>query len=456
MWRKFYNLYIAPRQGHEDAGNREFVLNVLLAGTFTVMVFAFLSLLQSYFLLGHHFVLPRIVSVVVMLGIVGGMYALSRSGKYKLAAYSFIALYFLIAVGVSMSWGLTMPVTVVLFGLIVVLAGILIGARHSLYGFGAVVLAMLALNMLEAKSISNPDWSWMDDPSNSGMLIGVVMVFGIIAIVSWLFNYRMERSLHRAERAEAALKRQKAQLEKTVEKRTRELQEAQLEKVQELYRFAELGQISTALMHELANHLTTLTFDIESLEAENRSRMLTRAKRSMHYIDKMVIQVRDQLRGKTRMRVFNVAAETQTVIGILQHKAAQGGVHVVWEVLKNEDRLRTKGDPLRFRQLLANIISNGIDAYKELKTDPKQVLITATTKGDFITVKVEDWAKGIQPEDRPKLFDPFFGTKKGGLGLGLFISRQIAQDHFGGNITLDTSKSHTVFVITLKAYEPAP
>ncbi len=455
MWRKFYSRFIAPRQGHEDTGNREFVLNVLVTGAVVTMLIAQSSLVYNYFVLGYHHLLPTIISVFVMLAVAGTIYALSRKGHYRAAAYSFIGLYFFIALGVAWSWGLGVPVAVALFGLIVVLGGILLGARYSLYSFAVVVLSIITLKILELGGVYRPDLSWMENPSDGGSLTGVILLFGVIAIVSWLFNFRMERSLHRAERAESALKRQKANLERIVEKRTRELQETQLEKVQELYRFAELGQLSTALMHELANHLTTLTFDIESLDAQNHSQMLQRAKRSMHYIDKMVIQVRDQLRGKTRMRMFNVSAEAQAVIGILQHKASQAGVHMVWEIPKNEVKLRTKGDSLRFRQLLANVISNGIDAYKEMKAETKQVSVAATTKGNLITIRVEDWAKGVRPEDRPKLFDPFFGTKKGGLGLGLFIARQIAQDHFGGNITLDTSKSHTVFVITLKTHEPS-
>lgn len=453
-WRKFYKRFIAPKQGDEDTGNRELVLNVLLSGAVVTMLIAQGSLLYSYVVLGYGDRLPTIISVCGMLAAVATIYVLARKGRYKLAAYSFIGLYFLIAVGVTFSWGLGMPATVALFSLIVVVGGILIDARHSLYSFGVVLATVIFLRFLELQGTYKPDLSWTTDPSNGGNLTGVLLMFGIMAIVSWLFNFRMERSLHRAERAEAALKRQKAQLEQTVEKRTRELQQAQLEKVQELYKFAELGQLSTALMHELANHLTTLTVDIESLEAENRTRMLQRAKRSMHYIDKMVQQVRDQLRGKTRARIFSAVAETGAVIDMLQHKAGQAGVQLVWEKPKNETTFRVRGDTLRLRQLLANIISNGIDAYESSPKKAKQVKVSGSSKNGFITLKIEDWGKGIASKDHTKLFDPFQGSKKGGLGLGLFIAKQIAHDHFGGNVALDANQTHTVFVITLKAYEP--
>lgn len=449
MWRKYYNLYIAPRQGDEDARNREFVLHVLLAGAVATMLLALVVLCNSYFILGSKSALATLLSVLVMLAVAAGIYKLSRRGWHKAAAYAFIGLYFIIAVGAALTWGVTMPATVALFGLIVVLCGILVGARYSLYGFGVMAVTFFVLRMLQSSGVYHPDLSWTSDPSGADELIGVVLVFGVIAIVSWLFNFRMERSLHRAERAETALRRQKAELEKMVEKRTRELQVAQLEKVQELYRFAELGQSSTALMHELANHLTTLTLDIESLHAENRSSMLTRAKRNMHYIDKMVLQVRDQLRGKTRARTFDAAGEAKAVLDILQHKAIQAEVSLQWQQ-SDDQKLRVHGDPLRFRQLLANVVSNGIDAYED-GLENRQVIVGATANKDLVTIRVEDWGRGIKEADRAKLFDPFFGTKKRGMGLGLFIARQIAQDHFSGNVTLDVSSSHTVFVITLKA-----
>lgn len=449
MVRKFYRRFIAPRSEDEDTSSREFVLNVLLVGAAFTMFLALVELIPNYLLGRAPENAETIISVLVMLGAIGVIYRLSRTGRHRLAAILFVLLYFMIVFWTSMDWGLTMPANVGLFSLIIVLCGILIGARYSLYGFVAVLVGIIALRFLQTSGVYSPNLEWTGDPSGGDELIGLCLMLGIIAIVSWLFNVRMERSLHRAERAEQALLRQKAQLEKTVEKRTRELQEAQLEKVQELYKFAELGQLSTALMHELANHLTTLTIDIESLEAENRSQMLQRAKRSMGYIDKMVMQVRDQLHGKTYNRTFNVVAEIEVVAAMLQHKALLANVSLDTKQIKNL-KLSVRGDALRLRQLLANIISNAIDSYDD-QTD-RRVVVSAAVRRETVKIVVEDWGRGIPEADRPKLFEPFFGTKKKGLGLGLFIARQIAQDHFDGDITLDTTKPHTAFVISLKAH----
>ena len=71
--------------------------------------------------------------------------------------------------------------------------------------------------------------------------------------------------------AEDELRIEKSLLAVRLEKRTQKLQAAQLKEMQQLYRFAELGQLSTALLHDLANHLTVLTIDIEDIHKKQHS-----------------------------------------------------------------------------------------------------------------------------------------------------------------------------------------
>ncbi len=450
MLQKLYSYFIAPRQQDEDTRNREYVLNVLLAGTAAIMLATIVLLLMSWLIWQNSFIAPRILLVLGMMVIVGTIYVVARRRRYYPAAGALVLFYLLIATAVAATWGVTMPIAVLLFGLIVVLAGILLGPKRSLYTALVVAIAIVALKLGETQKIIHPDLTWTDDPSNAGTLMGFMLIFIVIAVVSWLFNVKMEQSLQRARRAEAALKRQKQMLETIVEKRTRQLQEAQFEKVQELYRFAELGQLSTALMHDLANHLTTLNLDIESLEAQSRSRMLRRIRRSMGYIDNMVARVRDQLKGKSACRTFSVAAETGGIITVLAHKASQAGVAIEWHPSPQARKIHCRGEPVRFRQLMTNLISNAIDAYDNVASDERVVRISAIPGKNNCTITIEDWGKGINPAHRAKLFEPFYSTKKSGMGLGLFIARQIAEQ-FGGSISIDPKADHTVFNLKLKA-----
>lgn len=451
MFQNLYTIFIAPKRHNEDDRNREMVLNVLLSSTLMALILSLPIFLYNYFFLGKGFALGRMLWIVMTLVIVATIYRLSRTGRYRIAAFLLVLIYFLIGCLIVASWGITTPVGLLIFGLVTVLAGILLGPRHSLYAAAAVIALLSAIHAATTKGLLSPDLSWTVAQPEIGDLIAFSLIFCLMAVVSWLFNRQMERSLLRAERAEAALTKQKNLLETTVEERTRELQTTQLEKIQQMYRFAELGQLSTALLHELSNHLTTLTLDIEGLKDQGRSRVLSRAKRSIHYIDDMVVRVRDQLHGKSSSRPFNIVDEVDAVVKMLRHKAQAHDVILKWEPPADKKFWRARGEPIRLRQLIANLISNGIDAYYESRDfeEKRDVQIELAATNNSIIITVADWGRGISERDQSKMFEPFFSTKQTGMGMGLYIAKQIAEEHFLGTIKIDSSQKNTVFVVTL-------
>ena len=314
MLHRLYNVFIAPRQHDQDIRNRELVLNVLLAGTLVMLGLFFLLILFNLAALHYRYVLARLILLAPIIALTGALYTISRRGHYRVAAFTLVGIYFLLASGMVYHWGVTLPIPELLNGLTIVLAGVLLGPTYALYAAAGASGVLIGCQLATTHHLIHPDYSWtLIAPSMSDVL-GFCVLFAVIALVSWLFNQQMERSLHQAEAAEAALTRQKATLETTVELRTSQLAAEQLERIQQMYKFAELGQLSTALLHDLANHLTSLTLDIEGLEAQNRSRMLQRAKHSIHYMDDMVLRVRDQLHGHSQRRQFSVASEIEDVI----------------------------------------------------------------------------------------------------------------------------------------------
>ncbi len=456
IWKKLYHLIIAPRQRDVDLRNRELVLNVLLAGTLAILLATFFILVGLFLVKHEGYMGPRALALLAVLAFVGGLYGMSRLGRHKIPSFLLVGVYFLLATTLVSQWGINIPTGILLFGLVIVLSGILLGPTYSLYTAAAVGLTLTLVVEAASRGYLHPDQSWTSQPGDMIDVAGFCLIFGVIALVSWLFNHQMERSLRRAERAEVALIKQKDSLEDTVHERTQELQTMQLEKIQQMYRFAELGQLSTALLHELANHLTTLTMDIEGLESQARSNILSRAKRSIRYIDDMVVRVRDQLHGTSNIRTFGAIGEIEEIIKVLRHKAQAADVLIKWEHPADRKSLRSRGEPIRLRQLMANLISNGIDAYHEPKNDDekRQVQIIAASSGNNIVITVNDWGGGISAGDRKKLFEPFFSTKKTGMGMGLFIAKQIVEEHFLGSITIDETKQYTSFVVKLPKADP--
>jgi two-component system NtrC family sensor kinase len=103
-------------------------------------------------------------------------------------------------------------------------------------------------------------------------------------------------------------------------------------------------------------------------------------------------------------------------------------------------------------QVLLNLGLNAIDA-----TDRAgNIRIVARSIDDRLEFRVEDDGRGIRLADRCRLFQPYFTTKPQGTGLGLFISRQIAEE-LGGTLTYQTELGQgTTFTVRLPALRSEP
>jgi signal transduction histidine kinase len=100
-------------------------------------------------------------------------------------------------------------------------------------------------------------------------------------------------------------------------------------------------------------------------------------------------------------------------------------------------------DAERLRQALVNIVGNAIQAVdpQEPPSDGDRIrLRTAKLTSRRVAITVTDKGTGIAPEDLPRVFDPFFTTRRTGTGIGLAISRNIIEG-LGGRITVSSERN---------------
>ncbi|MCS0495493.1 PAS domain S-box protein [Ancylobacter sp. MQZ15Z-1] len=91
-------------------------------------------------------------------------------------------------------------------------------------------------------------------------------------------------------------------------------------------------------------------------------------------------------------------------------------------------------DPVQIQQIVVNLVRNAIEA-ASVSPEPA-IRVSTRLKGDDVILDVQDNGPGIAPEALPKLFEAFASSKRRGMGLGLAISRTIAQNH-GGDLLVD-------------------
>lgn len=435
-------------QEHPDRNSRR-ICQVAIGGTYLVTGFATVLLgISSWMDFTPGILVPLSVCVLAFAYIIG-THRLVQKGRYHTAAYMILGFYTILATGIIWAWGINTPMGPLLFGLVVVLAGILLTARHALYVMGIVGTILVILQTCQSLGLYTPNTSWIINAghSNFGDVFGYWAIYGMLALASWLYNREMESSLAQAKRAEKALLRQKATLELQVQRRTKQLQESQLEELQQMYRVTELGQIGISLLHDLANNLTALQLEIEGLEGEQKSDNITHARQITHYLGDIVDSTRSRIHGVPHKRTFDIIKKTNDTIAFLRYKATKSNVDINWRPPSRG--LRYYADPVSFSQVLTLLISNAIDAYEHSPTRTQRQVDLTMHRGDSqLTITIGSWSK-IDKKMRANLFKPFNSSKKTGMGLGLYIAKQTIASQLGGTLSLRTNNHYTVFIITL-------
>jgi signal transduction histidine kinase len=352
-------------------------------------------------------------------------------------------------------WGISLPAALLFSCITIVLSGMLLDPGKTLYMAAILIGALFVLQTGFEHGTYHPDLSWSARSSNYGDVVGYGALFAMLALVSWLFGREIVRSFERAEQAEAGLLQEKLLLETRVIERTAKLRVMQLEKVQQLHRFAELGQLSTAMMHELANRLTSLSLDIETLHGQQQSDALQRAQTTLRYIDTMTRNVSKRLHGLPVQRPFDVTEHTKKVIKSLDRKSAELGVDIQLDVLPTAEGSKSFGDSVQFAQVMSIVLTNALESYDGLPDQnkhPRTVLVEIAAPKQQVVIRIVDHGRGIAEDQRHLLFKPFNSNKKQSMGVGLYIAKTILKTHFNGEIRLDKSTEQTEFVVILPIY----
>ena len=106
--------------------------------------------------------------------------------------------------------------------------------------------------------------------------------------------------------------------------------------------------------------------------------------------------------------------------------------HVTLRLSLGRDIPQVMGDRVQIQQVVINLIMNAVEAMQVVSVRPPVLLVSSFYEEHRgVTVSVKDNGVGILDETRSRVFDPFFSTKPGGLGIGLSICRSIVEDHDG-------------------------
>lgn len=454
MIRWLYLVLIKPRMVNEDLRRREFILNLLLLGLLGMASFAILKDLTTLLRSLAEGMVYRGTGNIVVYGAFAFffvLYILSRVRFSQVAAYIFVLVNYLLATYTLYLWSIVLPQGLLMYALVVTMASVLISTTFSLVMTGLTSLTLIGLAIAQDAGIHQPDLYWNKEPGTVNDALVYAITLAVIALVSWLSNREIERSLQRARRSEQALKEERDSLEIKVEERTRELRQAQLEKINQLYRFAEFGRLTAGMFHDLINPLTMVSLNLEKISSKERSLMLERAVEGTKRIERFLKAARKQIQQQRELTTFRLVEEIDQLTEVLGHRLRKYKIKL--NVAGSSD-LQLYGNAVKFYQLMVNLIVNAIDSYEEAGTPAakRQIEIRLTQEKEKIKITVQDWGAGIPKANLPHIFDPFFTTKTTdkGTGIGLSIAHDIVTEEFKGTITVTSQpKKGTLFTILI-------
>jgi two-component system NtrC family sensor kinase len=271
-------------------------------------------------------------------------------------------------------------------------------------------------------------------PAEKQLLTPLLLTLVIIGWVTWASSALaslLKRVGDHLSELNRELEDHRTQLEARIAERTRELQEAQAHVLHQ-EKMAAFGLLAAGIAHEVGNPLTSISSLIQMLERRDQDRY---TKEKLTLISGQLDRIQTTLRelvnfsrpaSTARSRV-SIAEVVQEALHIAKYYKRTKGRRIEMSVPGHLPAVMGVRDQLV--QVFLNLILNAIDA-----TDTGgRILVRAQAEDDCLIVHVEDDGVGITAAHLPRLFQPYFTTKKHGTGLGLFVTRRLLIDH-GGDI----------------------
>jgi len=375
---------------------------------------------------------------------------IARKKHYVLAGWMILLFYTVISTSTLLVWGLNASVGILTIGLVVFLSGVILGTKYIPWVVLIIVMLLLLVHVVHNLGLIKPELESLSKPSHYADVLTYGTILSVFALISWLSSRQTEDSLRRAKIAEEKLRIEKDTLADKFIEQSRRLHQTQLQEMANLYRFAAIGQSTTATLHELSNLLSVLTLDIDDIGQQHKhSKAITNAKSGIAHINHLVRQTRQQLYDSRNVEVFNAIPIIQQTLKELSPKFNSKGIKLQKQFIQRKS-FQILGDTRNLSHVITILLNNAIDACVLVK-DPK-ITVQLLQKRTMLKISVIDNGNGI-PEDRHvSLFNPHQSSKPSGLGIGLYITRNIIENQLHGKISILPSDTGAHFSIEIPRY----
>lgn len=215
--------------------------------------------------------------------------------------------------------------------------------------------------------------------------------------------------------------------------------------LQHASRLGLLGELTASIAHEVNQPLgailsnadaASMLLDHADPPLDEVREILADIRRDDLRAGEVIRQVRSMVaRGESPMVRLDPAALAHGVAALVRHDCKRRSISLACET--NAHMAAIRGVKVQIEQVLLNLLLNAMDALKDETTREIRMAVKSNDQGQ-VEISVCDSGPGIPAELLPRIFESFFSTKNDGMGLGLALSRSIAEAH-GGQLVAENS-----------------
>jgi PAS domain S-box-containing protein len=233
---------------------------------------------------------------------------------------------------------------------------------------------------------------------------------------------------------------ERKQAEENLRESERRYHEAQME-LAHANRVATLGQLSASIAHEVNQPIAAAVNNASAAlrwlgkrppDLEKARQALTRIAANGNRASEVIARMRALLKkAPLRKEDININEAILEIIALTRGEVSNNGISVQPQFA--EDGLPLiHGDRIQLQQVVLNLIINAVEAMSSLREGPRELTIrTDVSQPEGVLVEVQDSGPGLPVAATERVFDAFYTTKPGGLGMGLSICRSIIEAHGG-------------------------
>jgi signal transduction histidine kinase len=306
-----------------------------------------------------------------------------------------------------------------------------------------------------------------------GVIVGVVLITLVVLLRQWL-------QITDNEKLTDDLAKLSSNLEERVEERGKQLEDSQSRLVAS-EKLASLGRLTAGLAHEINTPLAAAMHSLyhaKELTQEYKTSLgnasvtkedykeitkeleqnLNAAQTSLERLGEFVRRMRSQTRVSSDTSTFYPSQIVRDAVAVLQPRANE--MQVTLGFFEPNTVVTLHGDATRFSQVVANLLTNALDACEGKTGGFVNVRLSANdavSENKEVRLEVHDNGVGIPEDVQPKIFEPMFTTKEvgQGTGLGLAVVYDIVHGGFGGDIAVESTPGQgSTFTVRLPVETP--